>query len=78
MIDLDTFEERAAIMEYCGGMTRFEAETKAAQAQGATRWEAMDAIRKRDTGKAQHQREAHVGNGSNNLPRVQRPTEKEI
>lgn len=32
--DIDAFEERAAIMEYEGGMTRKEAEYLAAQAQG--------------------------------------------
>ena len=78
MIDLDIFEERAAIMEYCGGMSRFEAETKAAQAQGSSRWEVMDAIRKRDTGASQDQRKAHVWDGQNNMPRVQRATEKKV
>ena len=32
--DIDAFEERAAIMEYDGGLSRSEAENKAAQAQG--------------------------------------------
>ena len=32
--DIDAFEERAAIMEYDGGLTRAEAEDRAAQAQG--------------------------------------------
>ena len=32
--DIDAFEERAAIMEYEGGVTRAEAEDRAAQAQG--------------------------------------------
>ncbi len=32
--DIDAFEERAAIMEYDGGLTRARAEDKAAQAQG--------------------------------------------
>lgn len=41
MIDVDAFEERAAIAEYDGGMSRFEAETMAAKEQGAQRWEAM-------------------------------------
>ena len=32
--DIDAFEERAAIMEYDGGLSRLEAENRAAQAQG--------------------------------------------
>ena len=32
--DIDAFEERAAIMQYDGGVTRSEAENRAAQAQG--------------------------------------------
>ena len=41
MFDLDAWEERSAIMEYDGGLTRFRAETAAAQAQGVTRHEAI-------------------------------------
>lgn len=32
--DIDAFEERAAIMEYDGGLSRAREEDKAAQAQG--------------------------------------------
>ena len=32
--DIEAFEERAAIMEYDGGLSRSEAENRAAQAQG--------------------------------------------
>jgi hypothetical protein len=32
--DIDAFEERAAIMEYDGGLSRAHAEDRAAQAQG--------------------------------------------
>lgn len=32
--DIDDFEERAAIMEYEGGLSRSRAEDRAAQAQG--------------------------------------------
>jgi hypothetical protein len=32
--DIDAFEERAAIMQYDGGLTRAKAEDRAAQAQG--------------------------------------------
>lgn len=40
-MDVDIFQERAAILEYCEGMTRFEAETEAARRQGLKRWEAL-------------------------------------
>ena len=39
------FVERAAIAEYCGGASRFEAETLAAQQQGVTRWQALKFIK---------------------------------
>jgi hypothetical protein len=37
------FEERAAIMQFDGGLSRFEAETLAAKAQGVSRKEALRA-----------------------------------
>lgn len=40
VIDVDKYVERAAIMEYDAGLSRFQAETQAAQEQGAKRWEA--------------------------------------
>jgi hypothetical protein len=53
MTDFDAMDERAAIMEYDGGMTRFEAETAAAAEHGLTRWQMMkglaDANSKRNT-----------------------------
>lgn len=48
MIDLDAFEERAAIMQFCGGLSRFEAETLAATAQGYNRHEVLNEIRQRN------------------------------
>lgn len=39
--DPDSFAERAAILEHCAGLSRFRAETLAAQDQGITRWEAL-------------------------------------
>lgn len=51
--DLDAWAERAAIMEYDAGMSRFVAETRAAQDQGVER---HDAIKFRDTAKARHKR----------------------
>ena len=45
MFDVDAFEERAAIMEYDGEQSRFEAETAAAREQGVERWQAIKIIR---------------------------------
>lgn len=45
MFDRDAFEERAAIMEFDGGLSRFKAETLAAGLQGLTRWNVMKEIR---------------------------------
>lgn len=76
MFDREAFEERAAIMEFDGGMSRFEAETQAAAAQGLTRWQAMEAIRNGngmgDHPAPRHQREADDGHGQDHMPGVQR------
>lgn len=40
--DRDQFEERSAIAEYDGGLSRFDAETLAAREQGFERWEVMN------------------------------------
>ncbi len=49
MFDVDAFEERAAIVEYDGGLSRFRAETAAAAAQGVSRHEAIEASRRAKT-----------------------------
>ena len=54
----DQFEERAGVLEFDNGMTRFAAETEAARRQGVKRWEAIDAIRKRNSQAARDQRAA--------------------
>lgn len=77
MIDLDAFEERAAIMEFDGGIGRFRAETLAAQAQGYQRREALDAISKRNSRQAQDHREALERLGSDNMPGMQRASQKQ-
>lgn len=81
MLDRDAFVERAAIMEFDGGLSRFEAETQAAKAQGMTRWEALEAIRnadsKRNPAIGGDHGSAHVGNGSDDVSRVQRGAEEQ-
>ena len=76
-LDLDEFEERAAIIEYEGGVSRFEAETLASKAQGYSRHEVMHEIRKRDSEKARHSGSAGIGHSASNVPGVQlAPKEK--
>ncbi len=72
MMDLDAFAERAAIKEFCGGMSRFQAETEAAEEQGFKRFEVIHEIGKRHPAPARHHGSAADGNGSDNMPGVQR------
>lgn len=75
MFDQDAFEERAAIVQFDGGYSRFEAETQAAAAQGLSRWQAMEAIRNGDGvgdhSAARHQREANDRHGEGAMPGMQ-------
>lgn len=78
--DVERFEERAAIMEFDGGLSRFEAETLAASAQGLTRWQAMEAVNahsKRNTAGGGDNRAPAARQSANNLPGVQSRPEKE-
>ena len=76
--DRDAFEERAAIMEHDGGLTRFRAETAAAAAQGVSRWEAIGDVARRVVEAARDQRSALARQASaDNLPAMQRQPEKE-
>lgn len=76
-MDLEHFEERAAIMEFDGGLSRFQAETLAAQAQGFQRHEVMNAIRKRNSQQARNNGSAAGRHGSDNLPGMQPRQEEE-
>jgi len=81
MLDREAFEERAAIAEFDGGLSRFEAETLAARAQGLTRWQALreieNAERIGNPATARDQRQGGARNAANNLPRVQPAPEEE-
>lgn len=65
-------------MEFDGGLSRFEAETQAAKAQGLSRWQAMEAIRnedgKRNPAIGGDRGATHVRHGSDDMPGVQRAT----
>lgn len=62
-------------MEFDGGLSRFEAETQAAKAQGLSRWQAMEAIKdedgKRNPAIGGDRGAAHVRHGSDDMPGVQ-------
>ena len=85
LFDPCAFEERAAIMEFCGGISRFEAENQAARAQGIARWQALQLCK--ETTDANGSR--HSGGGRNtdatlagqsrqdDMPHVQRQPEEE-
>lgn len=62
-------------MEFDGGLSRFEAETQAAKAQGLSRWQAKEAIKnedgKRNPAIGGDRGAAHVRHGQDDMPRVQ-------
>ena len=80
MIDVDLFLERSAIMEFEGGLSRYQAETEAAKAQGVLRWQALKAVQDANIGGNPRlggdRGQAHVRDGSGDLSRVQ-PTQAE-
>jgi hypothetical protein len=85
MFCADRFEERAAIMEFCGGMSQFEAETLAAKTQGVTRWQALAMVKEffgengiRDFEQRGDHREAMAGGSrKDDLSRVQPKPKKQ-
>jgi hypothetical protein len=81
MIDVDTFLERAAIMEFDGGLSRYQAETEAARAQGVARWQALKAVNDANIS-GNSQRGGHYGSalerdGQGHMPDVQPAQEKQ-
>jgi len=68
-MDLDRFTERAAIMEYDGGLSRFDAETAAAKAQGYPRHAFTNAIR--DFEQTRDHRATAAREPANDLSRMQ-------
>ena len=78
MFDKDAFEERAAIQQYEAGLSRLDAETQAAKAQGLNRWEAIGEINKRLIQRARD-RSPQVAGGqhADNMPAMQPSKKKE-
>ena len=75
--DMDAFDERAAICEYCGNETRFAAETIAASEQGLKRWEAINEIRTRNSASGGNIRQSAVRDAAGHMPGVQPVQEKQ-
>lgn len=76
-LEMDLWQERAAILEFDAGMTRFEAETKAAEAMGRKRWEFINENSRGDTGGGRNISQAASGDAKNSLPGMQPASEKE-
>lgn len=77
MIDLHDWEERSAIREYCGGMTRFEAETETSKELGVNRWEVRHAITRRDFKQAPDKGEKAARDNKSDLPELQPHSQKQ-
>ena len=81
MIDVDAFLERCAILEFEAGLSRYQAECSAARMQDCSRWEAMkavsDAKRMGNSAKARDIGQADERHGSDHMPGMQSPSEKQ-
>ena len=73
MINVDQFENTAAWLEHCDGMSQFQAETEAARRQGVLRKEALQDVKnsERDTQGQRHSNPADARHNSNNMPAMQ-------
>ena len=76
----DQFEQTAAWLQYCDGMTQFQAETEAARRQGILRVEALRHAEKhkRDIEQARHSGEAGKRHDQDNMPAMQRDTKEQV
>lgn len=81
MIDVDAFLERAAILEFEAGLSRYQAECSAARMQDCQRWEAMkavkDAERMGNSAKARDHGQADERHGADDLSGVQSWSEEQ-
>lgn len=76
-VDFDQFENTAAWLEYCDGMSRFEAETEAARRQGYKRHEVINANGIRNSEGGRDNGQAATRQPADNVSRVQpTPTQK--
>jgi hypothetical protein len=70
-VDLDRFQQTAAWLEYCDGMSRFHAESEAARRQYFKRWEILDAIQERDFEQARYPCPATAGQPESDVSELQ-------
>ena len=77
MFDAARFHELAGFFEYDEGMTRFQAEERAAARLNVNRWEAINAIRKRDSQSGGDIRQASERKPASALPGMQPTPSKE-
>lgn len=71
MFEIERFDELAGFFEYDEGMSRFQAEERAATRLNVKRWEAMNAIRKRDSERGGNIRQTPARQPADNLPGMQ-------
>lgn len=71
MLDAARFHELAGFFEYDEGMTRFQAEERAAARLNVNRWEAINAIRKRDSQSGGDIRQTSARQPENHMPVMQ-------
>jgi hypothetical protein len=78
MFDATRFHELAGFFEYDDGMTRFKAEERAASRLGIKRYEAINAISKRDSQSGGDIRQAPARKPADTLPGMQPASTKEV
>lgn len=76
-MDFEQFEQKAAVLEYCNSMSRFDAETEAARQQGKKRWEFINANRMGNSSGQRNNDAQPSGNAADNVSRVQRSKAKQ-
>lgn len=71
MFDIERFHEVAGFFEYDEGMTRFQAETHAAERIGCKRHEVINEIRRRNSQDGGNIRQASARQPAGDMPGVQ-------
>lgn len=77
-VNLDQFENTAAWLEYCDGMSRFEAETEAARRQGYKRHEVINANGIRNSEGGRDNGQAATRQSAGNVSAMQSTSAQEI
>lgn len=76
-MDIERFHELAGFFEFDEGMTRFQAETHAAERIGCKRHEAINEIRKRNSQGGGNNRQAPARQPEGDMSRMQPASKKE-